>query len=104
MSLWSKSLKKFIWPIFFLFLSIYFTYHIFEGKRGIWAFVKLKSNLDQEKKELARLQMEKTELERLVQLLKPNSLDLDLLEERARVVLNYTDPQEIILLKKDLIQ
>ena len=46
----------------------------------------------------AVLNEQKTQLEHRVGLLRPNSLDPDLLEERARVVLNYARDDEMLVL------
>ena len=42
-------------------------------------------------------------MKRRVKLLSDTSLDLDLLEERARVILNYCYPNEIIVKRSNII-
>ncbi len=50
---------------------------------------------------LSRLQKEREELQHRTQLLKNESLDPDLLEEKSRELLNYSKPNEIIILTPD---
>lgn len=47
---------------------------------------------------LSQLQKNRHELAHRVQLLHPESLDPDLLEEKSRELLNYSKPNEIIIL------
>ena len=49
----------------------------------------------------AVLAAERTRLEHRVQLLRPDSLDPDLLEERARDMLNYGSDDELLILLPD---
>jgi cell division protein FtsB len=44
------------------------------------------------------LDAQRAELERKVKLLRPDSLDPDMLEERAREVLNYTREDEVVVM------
>jgi len=50
--------------------------------------------------ELAGLKAVKTRLERDVALLRPESLDPDMLDERARAILNLAHPDDLIMLKR----
>ncbi len=50
---------------------------------------------------LSRLQKEREDLQHRTQLLKNESLDPDLLEEKSRELLNYSKPNEIIILTPD---
>ena len=47
--------------------------------------------------ELESLKAERAIWERRVALLRPQSIDPDMLDERARVLLNYADPRELTL-------
>ena len=63
-----------------------------------------KQDLDQQfaalTDELARLKQERAEWQRRVKLLQSNSIDPDMLDERARAVLNYLDPRDLTLMLK----
>ena len=75
----------------------YFGVNAYSGNRGLRA----KQDLDQQIAELGAevdaLKAERAVWERRVSLLKPESIDPDLLDERARLLLNYTDPRELTL-------
>ena len=47
--------------------------------------------------ELSGLKAERSTWERRVSLLRADSIDPDMLDERARVLLNYADPRELTL-------
>ena len=75
----------------------YFAYHSVEGDRGIVAWLRLNEQIVTAQVELDSLQGERKSLERRVALLRPESLDPDLLEERVRAVLNYARPGEVVV-------
>jgi cell division protein FtsB len=62
---------------------------------------RAKQDLDQQiaqlSGELAGLKAERGTWERRVLLLRADSIDPDMLDERARVLLNYADPRELTL-------
>ncbi len=76
----------------------YFAYHAVEGERGLRAYFAVKHETAAAQRELAALRAERKILERRVMLLRPDSLDLDMLEERARAVLNLGHPDELVIL------
>jgi cell division protein FtsB len=73
----------------------YFGVNAYTGNRGL----KAKQDLDQQlallNEELAALQAERVIWERRVSLLATANLDPDMLDERARVLLNYADPRDL---------
>jgi len=77
--------------------ALYFVYHAVQGDRGVLAWLRLQQDLAAVEAEQAALAEERDVLEHRVSLLRPNSLDPDMLEERARAVLNYTRPDEVIV-------
>ncbi len=76
----------------------YFGYHVIQGERGVVAWLQLEKDLRLARANAAVLSQEKAQLEHRVSLLRPNSLDPDLLEERARAVLNYARDGEMLVL------
>jgi cell division protein FtsB len=78
----------------------YFWVNAFTGNRGLNA----KQDLDIQSAtlagELARLKAERALWERRVALLKSDSLDPDMLDERARAILNYVHPHDAVLILK----
>ncbi len=76
----------------------YLAYHAVQGDRGLLAWVILKQELTQAEATLERLTGERERLARRVALLRPDGLDPDMLEERARVLLDYGRPDERVIL------
>jgi cell division protein FtsB len=76
----------------------YFLYHTVEGERGWVAEVHLQSETKAAEETLAKVREERETLERRVKLMRPERLDPDLLEEEARKTLNYSKPNEIVIL------
>lgn len=77
----------------------YFAYHLLHGDRGYFANKGLQVKLVQAEQQLDAKKAERVALENRVRLLRPDSLDLDLLDERARVVLGFVRPQERVILQ-----
>ena len=75
----------------------YFIYHAVQGDRGILAWLRVNQQLDQAHQELAMTTAERETLEQRVSLLSNSSLDLDMLEERARVMLNFSHPDDVVV-------
>ena len=81
----------------------YFAYHSIQGDRGLVAWMRLNEHIEIARSELAGLQVERVALERRVSLLRPDSLDRDLLDEQARIVLNFARPGEIVILERPTV-
>ena len=77
----------------------YFGINAFTGNHGLRARQDLDHEVAQLTGELAALKAERATLERRVSLLRPESIDADMLDERARALLDYSDPRELILLR-----
>ncbi|HXL64929.1 MAG TPA: septum formation initiator family protein [Xanthobacteraceae bacterium] len=75
----------------------YFGINAFSGDRGL----KAKQDIDQQitslSAELTHLQVERGQWERRLSLLKSNRIDPDMLDERARALLDYTHPNDLTL-------
>jgi cell division protein FtsB len=78
----------------------YFGVNAYTGNHGL----KAKKDLDQQiaelSDELGRLKSERAQWERRVVLLRSDSLDPDMLDERARVLLHYAHPHDLTILLK----
>jgi cell division protein FtsB len=77
----------------------YFAYHVVHGDRGLIAWWNIKQRVDAARAVLAQTRAEREILEHRVQLMNPGSLDPDLLEERARLMLNYGYADDIVILE-----
>lgn len=64
------------------------------GSRGIITYFKLNSHISSLQSELDFVRAERLTIEHKANLLKSDSLDLDLLEEQAKAVLGFAKPQE----------
>jgi cell division protein FtsB len=76
----------------------YFLYHTVEGERGWVTQMHLQNETKTAEETLAKLRQERETLEHRVHLIRPESLDPDLLDEQARKALNYSKPNEIVIL------
>ena len=75
----------------------YFGVNAYSGNRGLRAKQDLDQQIAELTAELDALKTERTSWERRIVLLKPESIDPDMLDERARILLNYADPRELTL-------
>jgi cell division protein FtsB len=75
----------------------YFGVNAFTGNRGLKARQDLDLQITQLTGEVEGLKSERATWERRVALLKSDSLDPDMLDERARALLDYADPRDLIL-------
>ena len=82
-----------------LFLIIYFGFHSFCGERNIYRYFSLKHEIAQRQKIAQRYALQKQKLQLKVSHLSDASLDPDLLDERARAVLNMAADDEFIILE-----
>jgi cell division protein FtsB len=83
-------------------LLIYFGYHAYQGDNGLKAQRSYAEQVVALEKELAVMKAARAKLEHRVSLLKAENLDPDMLDERARAVLNYAHPHDIVILTPNL--
>ena len=76
----------------------YFGINAYNGDRGL----KAKEDIDRQMAtltaELDHLKTEQARWERRIALLKSDDLDPDMLDERARILLDYADPHDLTLM------
>jgi cell division protein FtsB len=91
-------LRRLILPMLLAVYLGYFGYHAFTGTYGI----RGKEGFDAEaavlRAELAELQAETTAYERRAALLRPQSLDPDMIDERARRSLNVIGATDVVII------
>jgi cell division protein FtsB len=75
-------------------LFMYFGFHLMHGDMGYFALRGVEQKLAETQQKYDGLLAEREALENRVRLLRPGSLDLDMLDERARVVLGFAGPEE----------
>jgi cell division protein FtsB len=76
----------------------YFLYHTVQGDHGWLAMLRLQNQISVAQDNLVQLQKDHQELDHRVQLMRPDHLDPDLLDEKSREMLDYSKPDEIIIL------
>jgi cell division protein FtsB len=84
-------------PIVAACLVSYFAYYTIDGARGLKAMTKLQGDIAVSETRLDVLQTQSAAIEKQVAHLRSNNLDTDLLDERARAVLNFTRPNDLII-------
>ncbi len=84
-------------PVLGATLMLYFAYHLVEGDRGLLAWRRLSQQVKTAQATLAETDSEKQTLDRRVALLRPDHLDRDMLDERARAILNLVGPNERVI-------
>ena len=75
----------------------YFSWHAFEGPRSFGHRDMLLAKAGHLEGELAKLKSAQAALESRVQLMRPESIDPDMLDELARRTLEYVGPDDLII-------
>jgi len=84
-------------PLFGAALMAYFAYHAVQGDRGLIAWWKLRYEIEKTELVHSEVAAEKAIMERRVSLLRPESLDRDMLEERARIMLGFVHADDRVV-------
>ncbi len=91
-----------IWlTVFGALVLAYFSYNMIQGNHGVIALLELQSKVAIAEAIQSQTAAEHQRLIEQVALLRPDNLDPDMLEERARVMLNYVHPDEIVIISPD---
>ena len=93
----SRKARQVLGPLMGAALMAYFAYHAVQGDRGLIAWWNLRYEIEKTDYELANVTAEKAALEHRVSLLRPESLDRDMLEERARLMLGALNPDDLFV-------
>ena len=88
-----------IGPFLGLTAVVYFGYHTVQGDRGLLAWWRLNQEIKQAETTLGQLEEVRDSMDRRARLLRPDHLDPDMLEERARLMLNMGRDDEIVVLR-----
>jgi cell division protein FtsB len=76
----------------------YFGVNAYNGNRGLKAKEDIDRQMTALTAELDRLKAEQARWERRIALLKADDLDPDMLDEQARLLLDYADPNDLTLM------
>lgn len=80
-------------------LVVYFAYYAVFGERGLRNLMHIESETQKAETQLNELKTSTDLTRKKVEHLRPNAVDPDLLDERGRAVLNFTRPDEIVIMK-----
>ncbi len=93
----SLKASQIIVPLMGAAIMTYFGYHAVQGDRGLIAWWNLRYEIDKADAQLGIVSAEKQALERRVALLRPQSLDTDMLAERAQLMLGGVQGDDLIV-------
>ncbi|MBT07604.1 MAG: septum formation initiator [Rhodospirillaceae bacterium] len=78
-------------------IGVYLGYHLIQGENGAIAYLLVSKEIQDTAKILALKTEKRQQLEHRVSLLRPDTVDLDMLTERSRRVLNYGRYDEVVV-------
>jgi len=91
-----KRLRYAVGPVLGIGIFGYFAYHAIEGERGLFAYMRLQDRIAEAEQARLEVAAVRAEMERRVALLRPDHTDPDMLDERARLMLNLAQPDEVV--------
>lgn len=92
-------LRRNLMAVIGICLSFYFCYHLVAGQRGYLRLASLEYKIEKLSAEYEANRAEREKLEKRVVMMRPGTIDRDLLEEQARKMLGYRYDDELILLQ-----
>jgi cell division protein FtsB len=96
-----KKLTKALGPSLGILACAYFAYHTVHGDRGVTSLMIMQEKVAEARIVADDLHAQREDWEHRVELLSSQALDLDMLEERARIMLNVGfDRDYVIFLDK----
>lgn len=90
--------RHMIGPLIGICSIAYFGFHVVHGDRGLLTYWRLKQLISETEPVLEEARLQREMLDNRVRLLRPDNLDPDMLEERARVMLNFGYANDIVIL------
>ena len=90
--------RHMIGPMLGCLLVAYFVYHSIQGDRGMLAWRQLDQLITEAEVSRGSLDDRREVLERRVRMLRSESLDADMVEEQGRRLLNFSHPDDVVLL------
>lgn len=76
---------------------VYFGYHAIQGDHGLITYRRYGQYIETLQRDYDKTAHERKTLEHRVSLMRPQSLDPDLLEEQARDVLGFANPNDRVI-------
>jgi cell division protein FtsB len=91
------SLRPYLPAAILAALIFYFGFQALTGDRGLLSLSQRNELLAAKQAELGQLQAQRRDLEARSRLLKDGAISRDLVEERARYLLGYSDPKDYVI-------
>ncbi len=92
-----SALRQAIVPALCACVVTYFAYYAIHGDRGLVAMKQIQGEIAQAETVLDQLKGERERMERRAQLLRGDNLDRDMLDERARSMLNLSNGRDVVV-------
>ncbi|HAY49090.1 MULTISPECIES: septum formation initiator family protein [Thalassospira] len=96
-----RRLQQAVAPVIAFTVMAYFIFHSVEGERGLLTYWSMQDRVTEIAKVLDETTERRKKLEQHVISLRANHLDPDLLDERARAMLNAAHPDDVIIFHHD---
>ena len=87
-------------PVIGMTMVVYFAYHAVQGDRGLIAMAQLRQDVSALQAQVLDVRDERMNLDLKVFALRSESIDPDLLEERARFLLGYGFEGEVLVITR----
>ena len=91
--------RQLLMPLFGFGAAGYFVFNLFIGDYSLAALHRLRAEGVELRAELSKVQKQRQEFELRVSLMRPESIDPDMLDERARETLNLSHPDDITIVR-----
>ena len=92
-----KRVRAALWPVAGALMVAYFGYHLVQGNQGLRAWHALDIKIAEAKETRDALVARRALIEGRVAALRPESLDPDMLTERARTLLNLGHVHDVVI-------
>jgi cell division protein FtsB len=93
-----RRLKAATVPFLLLSVAVFFGWNATQGNHGLVAYAQRQAMLAQVQSDNAAARGERDGWLRRIAGLQASHLDPDMLDERARAMLNYADPRDVVVL------
>jgi cell division protein FtsB len=93
-------LRPFLPVLVLTLLIVYFGFQALTGDRGLLSLSQRNELLAAKRGELAKLEAQRKDLEARAHLMRDGSVSRDLVEERARYLLGFSDPRDYVIRTK----
>jgi len=97
MAILRRKLRPVLIPVIGAAVVAYLGYHAVQGEHGFIARARLAVQVAEAQETLAALREDRQHLQHRAELLAPDSIDLDMLDERVRTMLNYGHPDDVVI-------